>query len=187
MIYTSLPIVDSKAEVVIIPVSGTDYVEQNSVHEKFIAELDVAYADHYFREIRIGAFRLESRPTVYFVKSGPWDKRWVLEIQVKPGDRFFDLSPKFERIAYLLKHLEITTVAVGHMKCQLSKENQETFWQHFEALRLAEDFIQLEFHTQELPEEEDAEDGTNTGSDVSIEQPDGVDEAFVRCGEDTEV
>ncbi len=168
MIYTSTKLIESQAPAVIIPVSGTEFVEEGGIHEQFIAECELGYTEHYFREVRVGMMGSTTRVSLYFVKEGPWAKRWIIELPVKPSDRWGDLGPKVDRIAKLLGHLELDTIAVSHMKCQITEGNQESIWQWYETVRL-DSKIEFEFHTQEIEEVEASEPTTTAEEDLTLE------------------
>lgn len=148
MVYLSQPMIDSTADAVIIPVSGTDEVAEGSVHETFLTLLDPRYLDHYRRQVKMRTWDYTAATTM-FVHEGLWKDRWIVEVPVQPKDGFVDLSPRINRAMYLVERLEAKTLSVCHLPCMIHRAGQEVLWQHVEG-KLKN--VELYLHTQEWDE-----------------------------------
>ena len=148
MIYLAESIFDSTADAVIIPVTGTEDIPEGSIHQKFLAEVDLSYCEHYFREVKLGIWEY-TPATCFFVREGdPWYQRWLIEVPCLPEDRFHAMQPRIERAIYLVNKLGAKSVAVPHLRCKIGTDAQEILWTWCER-KLVDHGAEIHLHTQE--------------------------------------
>lgn len=132
MLYLNQPILQTDADVIVVPTQCDEEIPEGSLHEAMVAILPAVYLSRHFTAIRQDRIH-PGHPWIYYIQDGEpeWVGKWIISLPVQRGMTFQCLIEGVRRCMAMVKEMSADAVAVPMPLVEFGWDTtvQELMWQ----------------------------------------------------------
>lgn len=154
MIYRYVRLIDSDADMVVVPVACDESIAEGSIHEVMIMLIETGYTRKHFDQLLEGEEIIPGVTSTYYCREGDWMGRWVVNFPVSAKMKVAQYLKGVESIVREAKELNAGTIAVQWPMpgVRFPPGVQEDAWQWWENTMLRNVNCQVELCTADEEE-----------------------------------